>query len=124
MFPFYEDVITDDVKLLNTDKCHCNKNDFIGLAENHEKRLQRRFIKKHLATNGNNLHTFNKHSLQNRRFRRDYSNHNESQESSDVETVLTDLADQEIVEVDIIMDDIYDEIRDLQVIYYIKMSEC
>ncbi len=82
--------------------------------------MQRRFIKKHLATNGQHLrHKFIKDSdlSQNRRFRRDDSNTNESQESPspDVETVLTDLADQDIVEVDNIMDDIYDEIKDLQV---------
>ena len=100
------------------------------MAEKREKRLQRRFIKKHLATNGHRLrHKFLKDivrddvdadsvtSLSNRRSKRDDSSTNESQDSSspDVETVLTDLADQDIVEVDIIMDDIYDEIKDLQV---------
>ena len=103
--------------------CVCDdKNDVL------EKRLQRRFIKKHAVgrrrlkqkfieniDNNNNDH----HVATNRRFRRNEddakSDDSTSDVSTDVETVLTDLADQDIVEVDIIMDDIYDEIKDLQV---------
>ena len=132
MFPFYDDVVTDEATSgSNDDVCDCDDNEseyFFSMAEKREKRLQRRFIKKHLATNGHRLrHKFIKDIVRddddltesvtnNRRSKRDDST-NESQDppSPDVETVLTDLADQDIVEVDIIMDDIYDEIKDLQV---------
>jgi predicted transcriptional regulator len=115
-----------------------NSDNFFSTAEKREKRLQRRFIKKHLATNGHRLrHKFLKDivhddvdedtvkSLSNRRSKRDDSSTNESQDSAspDVETVLTDLADQDIVEVDIIMDDIYDEIKDLQVLILLFYNE-
>ena len=101
--------------------CVCDdKNDVL------EKRLQRRFIKKHAVGRRRlkqkfieNIDNNDHHVATNRRFRRNEddakSDDSTIDVSTDVETVLTDLADQDIVEVDIIMDDIYDEIKDLQV---------
>ena len=126
MFPLHSD--DDDVDASGSGDCVCvDRND---IRERREKRLQRRFIKKHLATNGRRLrHKFidgidAENAAKNRRFRRDDSKNDDqsSDASTDVETVLTDLADQDIVEVDIIMDGIYDEIKDLQVLTNTKAS--
>jgi hypothetical protein len=76
-----------------------DKND---VSERREKRLQRRFIKKHLAMNGRRLrHKFiedinSQNVAKNRRYRRDDSKNDDSASdvTTDVETVLTDLADQ------------------------------
>jgi hypothetical protein len=94
MFPLHNDRFEP-----NAD-CVCDdKND---VSERREKRLQRRFIKKHLAMNGRRLrHKFiedinSQNVAKNRRYRRDDSKNDDSASdvTTDVETVLTDLADQ------------------------------
>lgn len=96
-------------------KCHCLPGETIGLKykklEMSEKKMQKRFLKQNLKDHQfKHLNTKFLKTLPGVLSRRGRS----AEDTSLAETVLTDMADDEIKEVDLLVEDIAEEIRDLK----------
>ena len=112
------------LKSLNINGCQCNPGEVMGVRVQKlgmaEKRMQKKFLKHNLDVKKFRnlqpkfLKTVPTSSVLSRRGRSAINGEEEEDREVLAETVLTDMADDEIQEVDLLVEDIAEEIRDLK----------